>query len=416
LPASGSVSQRLVMHEPGFVDVNVTRADGAAAAGTPVMLQVVGAQGDESIDRRNADSEGRVRFGPLRAGEYTAVLAREPQARRAGNMMMFVGNDQERIATSAQRVVVNAGETAQVQLEMPVLTRLTGRVLGSEGAAAGVVVELENAGDEQEALGFGGRQETTDGNGDFAFDGVEPGKYEVRYGKPGQVVKAKLEVEIPPNTPELHRDLTLRTGSLRVVVMSKDDAEPVERAEITLVRQGEPGAPKQQRRPQRIMMVSVTSDGSNGESTSTMTLGNQRVVTDEDGVATFEDVPVGNYTLRVESGKFAPFEKEGVAIVERQLTDCGTVEVSPAGQIRGVVKDQDGKRAMSLVQARLEGTEAWSKTEMAMQGSYRMRGLAPGRYEVRARSLGAQAGDPSEAVVVEVVAGKTKVQDLEVKK
>ena len=34
----------------------------------------------------------------------------------------------------------------------------------------------------------------TDANGDFAFDGVEPGRYEVRYGKPGQVVKAKLDL------------------------------------------------------------------------------------------------------------------------------------------------------------------------------------------------------------------------------
>jgi protocatechuate 3,4-dioxygenase beta subunit len=416
LPASGSVSQRLVMHEPGYVEVSVTRTDGAAAAGIPVMLQAAGASGDEALDRRNADAEGRVRFGPLRAGDYTAVLAREPQARRAGNMMMFLGNDQQRIASSAQQVLVAAGKTASVELEMPVLTRLTGRVIGSEGAAAGVVVEIESSDDEDAALGFGGRSATTDGDGNFAFDGVEAGGYEVRYGKPGQVVKAKLDLDVPPNTPELHRDLSLRTGSLRIAVRSKEDADPVERAEVRLVRQGAPGAPKPQRRPRRIMMVSVTADGDGGESSSTMTLGNQRVVTDADGVATFEDVPVGNYTVEIESGKFAPFRKPDVAIVERQRTDCGTVEVAPAGQVRGVVEDQDGKRAMSMVQCRAAGTEEWTKTEMAMQGTYRLRGLAPGRYEVRARPIGVQAGEPSQPVVVEVVAGKTKVADLKVKK
>ena len=37
LPASGVVSQRVVMLEPGFVDVTVARADGAAAAITDAM-------------------------------------------------------------------------------------------------------------------------------------------------------------------------------------------------------------------------------------------------------------------------------------------------------------------------------------------------------------------------------------------
>ena len=133
-------------------------------------------------------------------------------------------------------------------------------------------------------------------------------------------------------------------------------------------------------------------------------------------VATFEDVPVGTYKLEIESSKYAPFEKADVAIVERQLTDCGTVEVLPAGQVRGVVEDQDGKRAMSLVQCRAVGTEEWTRREMAMQGSYRLRGMAPGRYEIRAQPLGMQAGEPSQPIVVEVVAGKTKVADLKVTK
>ena len=143
-----------------------------------------------------------------------------------------------------------------------------------------------------------------------------------------------------------------------------------------------------------------------------MTFGNQRVVTDEDGVATFEDVPVGAYKLEIESRKYAPFERAGVEVVERQVTDLGTVEVAPAGQVRGVVEDESGERVMSMVEHRLQGEEDWRAPEMAMQGSYRLRGLAPGRYEVRARAIGAQVGEPSTPVLVEVVAGKTKVADL----
>ena len=137
---------------------------------------------------------------------------------------------------------------------------------------------------------------------------------------------------------------------------------------------------------------------------------------DEDGVATFSDVPVGDYTLEVESSRFSPVQRPGVAVVERQVTDLGIVEVAPAGQLRGVVEDQDGQRVMALVQCRPVGEEEWSRSEVAVQGAYRIRGMKPGRYEVRARSLGLQEGAPSAPVEVEVVAGKTKVADLRVTK
>ena len=410
LPASGVVSQRVVMLEPGFVDVTVARADGAAAAGTSVELEAIDASGPGEVEYGKADAEGKVRFGPLLAGRYTAVLARAPQPRQAGGMMMLVSGN-TRLGSSKKEVTVTAGAVSPVTLELPVLARVSGRVLGVDGPMSGVVVELENADDEEEVLGFGGRRATSDGNGDYAFADVEPGRYEVRYAKPSAIVKAKLELDVPVNTAELSRDLVLRTGSVRVAVVTRDDAEPVERAEVRLVRELAPDPSGKPRRAQRVMMVSVVSDGE-GESTSTMTFGNQRVVTDEDGVATFEDVPVGAYKLEVESRKYAPFERAGVEVVERQVTDLGTVEVAPAGQVRGVVEDQSGERVMSMVEHRLQGEEDWRAPEMAMQGSYRLRGLAPGRYEVRARALGAQAGEPSAPVLVEVVAGKTKVADL----
>ncbi|MCK5942462.1 MAG: carboxypeptidase regulatory-like domain-containing protein, partial [Planctomycetes bacterium] len=414
LPGTGTVTTTLTMFEPGFVEAKVTRADGGAAVGTPVQLLAPGAMPDDVIESGKAGADGVVRFGPLRAGDYEVVLARSPQVRRAGGMMMVIGGEDERIRSSAQTVAVVAGETAKVALEMPIMTRLTGRVLGTDGPAVGVVIEIERIGDEDEVVGFAGRQERSDSNGDFAFDEVEPGKYEVRYGKPDQVVKAKLELDVPPNTPTLHRDLLLRTGSLRVMVLSKDDAEPVVDADVMLQRAPALGAPEQ-RRPRNIMMVSVTADDGGSESATTMMFGTPRVTTGEDGVATFEDVPVGTYMLTIESERFAPFEKDDVVIVERQRTDVGTVEVALAGQVRGRVTDTTGKPVMAMVQCRPVGSDDWDMTEMSMQGTYRLRGLRPGRYEVRARALGPQAGEPSQPVQVEVVAGKTRVADLTVK-
>ena len=414
LPASGEVTQRVVMPEACYIDVAVRRADGAAAAGTPVELESAASAEGRSVERGKVDADGSYRFGPLPAGRYTAVIAREPEVRSGAGMMMMVGGG-ERLESSAKEVLAVAGAPAQVLLEMPVLTRLTGRVLGADGPLAGVVVELQDAGDEAGVPGFGGRQATSDGSGSYAYAEVEPGRYVLRYGKPGAVVKAEVEVDVPTDTPELRQDLALRTGSVRVTVLTEEDAEPVAQADVRLLRGGAQDATGKPRRAQRVMMVSVTSDGS-GESSRTMTFGNQRVVTDEDGVATFSDVPVGDYTLEVESSRFSPVQRPGVAVVERQVTDLGIVEVAPAGQLRGVVEDQDGQRVMALVQCRPVGEEEWSRSEVAVQGAYRIRGMKPGRYEVRARSLGLQEGAPSAPVEVEVVAGKTKVADLRVTK
>ncbi len=412
LPASGTVTHRVLVQEPGYLEVQVKDASGGPAAGTDVVLGRAGES--ESQDRAKADALGRVRFGPLRAGAYTATLARAPQARRAGDMVMFLGGGDERIAASAREVAVAAGQTAQVELLMPVLTQLTGRVEGVDGPMSGVVVELESVGDGDEALGFGGRQETSDGDGRVTFADVEAGRYEVRYGKRGQVVKAQLDLEVPPNTAAMHTDLPLRTGEVRLVVISKEDAEPVANAEVRLTQQDASRAQGDKPRKRSVMMVSMTTDGA-GESSSTMTFGTPRVVTDEGGVASFEDVPVGAYTLEVESARYAPFERPDVVVVERQRTDCGVVEVSPAGQVRGTVTDEAGERVMAVVQCRQQGRTEWGTTEMAMQGGYRLRGLAPGSYEVRAQPVGPRAGAPAAPVVVEVVAGKTQVLDLKVK-
>lgn len=423
MPASGAIERQISLQAPSFVDVVVTNTDGTVSVGTDVLLQepsggqatrgsLPGLEDQGLVAKKTTDADGKVRFGPVASGEYVAVLSRGPKSRGVGGMMITVGNENDQITSSAKQFSVGAGETASIKMQFPILARISGSVMGSEGPVVGCIVELSNVDDTTGSAGLSGHQERTDADGNFAFEGVENGKYELRYGKPDQVVKARLALSVPPNTREVHRDLVLRTGSVRVLVLSNEDAEPVERAEVKLIRAGAAGAPRQPQRRQQIFMISITSDG-DGEETSSMTFGQERVVTDDDGIAVFEDVPIGQYTLKVESSKYAPGEKKEVSVVELQLTDCGTIELTRGGQIRGRVT-KAGKGTMALVERRLAGTEAWDQGEMAMRGSYRLTGLAPGRYEVRARALGGNAGDPSEPETVEVVAGKTAVLNLKV--
>lgn len=426
MPASGAIDRQVAMSPPSFVEVVVTNTDGSACVGTDVLMEEteantpkavqgltgMGRQG--SLGTKTTDADGKARFGPVSGGEYVVSLSRGKKGRGVGGMMMFAGGENDKIASSAKSFAVGAGQTATVLLTKPILARLTGIVMGSDGPVVGCGVELESAADDTGIPGMGGSQQHTQADGTFTFEGVESGDYVLRYGKADQVVKARHEVTVPANTAEVRQNLTLRTGTVRVLVLSKEDAEPVERAEVRLMRGGEASKSGKPQRRAQVVMIGVSSDG-NGEETSTMTFGQERVVTDEDGIAEFTDVPVGDYTLQVESRKYSPAEKSDVSVVELQLTDCGTIKLSGAGQIRGMVKNEAGKRMMALVEYRLLGSADWSRGELAMRGSYRLTGLAPGSYEVRARSIGAVTGDPSEPQIVEVEVGKTEVANLSVK-
>ncbi len=426
MPSSGSIDRQVAMSPPSFVEVVVSNTDGSVCVGTDVLLEVSkddtanAIAGLPGMDRqgllgtKTTDADGKVRFGPVSGGEYVASLSRGKKARGVGGMMMFTGDENDKIASSATSFAVAAGKTVSVLLTKPILARLFGVVMGSDGPVVGCGVELESAVGDADIPGLGGSQQRTNEDGTFTFEGVESGDYVLRYGKDDQIVKARYELTVPPNTPTVHQDLTLRTGTVRVLVLSKDNAEPVERAEVRLTRGGKASKSGQPQRRRQVVMIGISSDG-NGEETSTMTFGQERVLTDEDGIAEFKDVPVGDYTLKVESRKYSPAEKGSIAVVELQLTDCGTIELAGAGQIRGMVKNEAGKRMMALVEHRLLGSADWSRGELAMRGSYRLTGVAPGRYEVRARSIGAVTGDPSEPQIVEVEVGKTEVANLSVK-
>ncbi|MCB9879339.1 MAG: carboxypeptidase regulatory-like domain-containing protein [Planctomycetes bacterium] len=420
VPASGVVESRVTLSRPGFVAVRVLRADGSVAANTNVLLEpkqgaagqpggmrmVIPGGGDQK--RATTDADGRAKFGPLRGGDYRVLLSRGPRSHSFGGMVMVLGGEEDALQSSAQDVAVFAGKTAEVDLTFPQLTHVTGVVTGADGPIANCIVEL-GSGDAMPGMpGMGGPSTKTDANGVFSFDDVEGGDYVLSYGKDSQLVRSSEPLTVPSGAPEVQKDLVVRTGTVRVRVMSRADATPVEKAEVTLERGGPGGG-----EPRRTMMIAVATLDSSGGEESTMTFGRQSVKTDADGYATIEDVPVGDYTLKVEQKRFSPASKTEVTVVEQQRTDCGTIELDVAGVVRGTVKDEDGSTvAMALVERRLVGESEWSEREVAQGGRFRLAGLTPGRYELRARRIGGQNGPAGDVVEVEVKGGETATADL----
>lgn len=417
-PKSGAVEASLTMRAPGHAEITVFGTDGTPAVGTEIEVASRSGEGEPTRTTMRSGEGGIARFSPLAPGDYEVALTRSPASSRLGNAMVFLGSGSGTIAASKQTFTVTAGETARVDLRRPVLTKLYGVVTGADGPAANCTIDL--AGEDNGAFalpGFGSRSAQSGSDGSFTFEDVEPGRYVLRFGKAEQVVKAEHEVEVPAKTPELRQDLTLRTGSIRVQVAAKGTGEPVEKAEVELVRTTSSAAggarPARRDRVMMVSMVMADNGGGDNQETTTMTMGAQRAFSDEEGVAVIEDVPIGDYTVHIKHRKHAPHELKAQSVVERQVTDCGRVELAAAGQIRGRVLDADGKPVgIAMVQSCPSGTEDWAEPTLAQGGKFRLTGLGAGKCKIRGWALGASEVAYSTPIEVDVKAGETATVDV----
>jgi len=420
LPDSGGVDLALALRVPGFVAVTVLGVDGKPVAEAEVMIEPAGGGGG---GRRKlaTDAEGKATSAALAPGDYSAVLARAAKSRSVGagsNHIMMVGGESDVLDETRAAIVVVAGKTAEVTLRQPVLARVHGVVTGADGPVAGCVVELERGSAMQMSIpgfGGGGLSTTTGADGTFAFEGVASGDYTASYGREQAIVKAEAECAVPPGVADVRLDLALRTGVVRVRALDEATGKPVVGAEVE-IRRSQNGARGGTTRSAMVVTLSMTADDEGGEGMTTMTLGAQKARTDEQGVAVFDDVPEGEWSLSVTHKSHAPADARPVVVAERQTADAGDVAMAAAGEVRGAVVGADGRpERMAMVQRRAVGETDWTAPEMAMGGKYRMRGLAPGRYELRARALGPDEKPDGDPVVVEVKAGETAQVELQTK-
>ena len=412
VPAAGTVEASMSLRRPGWASMRVTGVDGPVAGARFVVHGPIGAGEDERDRAGSVDASGESRFGPLPAGDYFAELEMEAKARSLGGATIVFGGDTHRLQQTRVKFTLAAGEELPVELQKPVLTRLYGTVTGADGPTAGVVVELERRGEDTgiggAMGGMGGASARSDEQGQYELTDVEPGEYDLLFGKPEQLVKARQLVTVVANEAERRADLALRFGKLRIQAVSDNAPGGIAGAEVELVpvRPGEAGKPRQ---PQRMMMVSMTvsSDGAGPQST-TMTMGQNRKKTGPDGSVEIDDVPPGAYTVKITDDAHSDFELPSQQVVEGQLTDCGRVHLQPAGHIRGTVLGADGQTAgMAMVHCRRVGEDNQEpKREPAMAGQIKFDGLAPGRYALKARSLMGDEQAFGPEVEVDVEAGK----------
>lgn len=409
LPANGSIEIGVALRKAAFAAITVVDTAGTPMSGAKVQLRGKEPSSRGEPVRATTDERGQVRFGPLPAGEHVAMLLREPKAQRVGGAVMVFGGSTGAMPGTEQPVPLVAGQTTEVTIRRPVATRLHGLVLGAEGPVVGCVVELQPRTMGEFGFPDGGASASTGNDGTFAIDDVAPGDYVIRFGKENQTVKCTQDVTVPAEVAEVRQDLQLRTGTLRARVVSST-GEPVAGADVEIVAPAKDGAPREQ----RMMVVSLAMDDDDGGGMTTMSMGGARVRSGADGSVEVADVPPGEWTLRIRHRQYTPVTSKPTTVVERQVSDLGTIQLVAGGHVRGTVLGADGKpAAMSLVCHRAVGTEEWSEPEFAQAGKFRVASLPPGRHQLRAQDIGNGAGEHfSPLVEVEVLAGQTATAEL----
>ncbi|MBM3960340.1 MAG: hypothetical protein FJ306_00320, partial [Planctomycetes bacterium] len=424
LPATGGVDVQLALRQPGYIAVTVLGSDGTPVAEAEVFVERAG---DDRGDRKRlrTDAEGKAASPALLPGDYTAVLARAAKSNSgrpaAGLGFVVMGGGADVLEGSRIAVAVPAGRTVEATLRQPVLARVMGVVTGADGPVAGCVVELVRGG-EMSFGGFGGSspKATTGADGSYVFEGVDAGAYTLSYGRAKAMAQAEASLTVPAGVAEVRQDLALRTGSVRLRVLDEATGKPIAGADVEI----RPAAGETGERPQGMVggvafgiAMTDTGDDDGGGMTS-ITFGAKKTRTDEQGVAAFEDVPVGSWQFAIAHKGHVGKDVGPVVVAERQTADAGDVALAGAGSVRGTVAAADGgKVRLALVEYRRVGAAEWSDQVVASGGKFRIPSMSGGRYELRARpiALDGDTGDAGPVVEVEVRTGETTQVELRAK-
>lgn len=235
-------------------------------------------------------------------------------------------------------------------------------------------------------------------DGTFLFEGLAPGEYNFQIGGgPGGRrrgdAEAKMLVDVP-DLPEVHLELSLPEGEIAGLVLDAESGAPVERAQVRLLASDAP-------QPSGLLGSVIAQGGGMSENDWT----------DEDGSFEFPRMQAGEYRLEVSSprwgelqGLYAPLEPVTIELGENEVLDDLVFRLQPAVILKGTVVDENGT---PVPRARVVGlrtdiqTGAMSRTRSDEDGSYELKGLAAGTWDLSVSAEGHAAGSHAGLVIAE---------------
>lgn len=377
-----TVSERAIVRNDERTELELTfdgagaDADASSIAGT---VRLAGKPLDTGVAfLLDAESGAQVRVSEVHAGAFTMRNVRE------GRYSVRV---QESVLGtmlgSNQPVTVTTKSRTSIAIDLPG-GRLAGRVVdgGSGEPVAGVIVSLTGTGSgSRDRMDIGEGAALTDGSGSFHFDGVAPGQYEIvakeLFARGDSGRSARL-AGLSLGADERRDDCELRLasgGTLRVAV--RDASGPRNNALVALLTAA-------------------------GQPLDLF----HRTLTDHQGIATFAQLPAGDYRASVDAPGTAPRVSDAIHVdtgsehtldvaVSRGTPVTVVVEGTSLRQVAGKslsfsLRDPRGTLLRSSrlwVPATVEG-----KYELSL-GSY-----APGTYSARIEGAGLGVWETEQTV------------------
>ena len=131
--------------------------------------------------------------------------------------------------------------------------------------------------------------------------------------------------------------------------------------------------------------------------------------TDEEGRFRIRGIPPGGYKLLARADGYGKLDAGTLTFQEKDAVNGKILRLIPGGSVAGTVRTTAGVPASGVfVMATLDGDREPSASSICLDdGTFRLGGLSPGHYEVRAGFFGQSAETP-----VEVRAGETATASL----
>ena len=245
------------------------------------------------------DSEGRVFFRNLRAGAHGFRIDDGSGGgfvlERGGGNRAYASISMGGAETPFEEFELAAGETLAITLVQGVSSSLSGVVSEDGIPLEKAELRLVADGDPPMPGMGGGPTARSDAAGNYLFENVEPGTYELVVSHPSRALAYRQEVELRAGAEQLDLDLDVTVVEGRV---TDEEGLPLAGARVRAeqVRSG----------PQRrVAFVMVTQDDDGG---ADLVVGGsdaaEPVTTDEGGRYTLRGVPSGmNVRVRAEAGR-----------------------------------------------------------------------------------------------------------------
>jgi protocatechuate 3,4-dioxygenase beta subunit len=256
--------------------------------------------------------------------------------------------------------------------------RVTGRLVRGEDPVAGTNMTLAGGGKSVRA--------TSDAQGRFAFEAVQPGSYTLAPSFMASSVSATVVVKADEAPAEVTLQMPV-LGSIEVHVVDDSTGKALNGGWVNYE-------------------MTVDADG---KSVTEVRGGGGRTPTGDDGVALLENLEAGHYLIRCWRDPYGSEMLEDVALAAGETKTGVTIRLAGAGTLSGKVHDSAGKAIEgAAAQVRdMKGRRVFlvSFANTSADGSFTQGQMKPGEYDVTIEKEGYA---PATQHVVTTVGGETK--------